>query len=245
LKKELRQQIKQDEFRSGLEQAMGWVAAHRDEVRIGVGVAVVLVAAFGALAYFQGQRTREANRAYADAMAAFEAPVAGELPPGADRPSGQVFATAEDKYKTAAAAFEGVARRYGSLEAGARARYYAALARIELGQYGDAEKALRELQTRGGKGVLPDLARLGLAEVYRRSGETDKAVDAYRSVASDPSTTLPRDHALRELAGTLEDARRFGEARKAYEELLREFPASVYADEARRRADYLAGAETS
>jgi len=245
LKKELRQQIKQDEFASGLEQALAWVAGHRDEVRIGVGVAVVVAAAFGAVAYFQGQRAREANRAFEDAMAAFEAPVAAQLAPGADRPSGQVFATAEDKYKTAAAAFEGVVRRYGSLEAGSRARYYAALSRIELGQYADAEKALRELQTAGGKGLLPDLARLGLAEVYRRSGETDKAVDVYRSVMSDPATTLPRDLALREMAGTLEDARRFAEARKAYLELLQEYPASVYASEARSRADYLAGAESS
>lgn len=245
MKKELRQQIKQDEFASGLEQTLAWISTHRDEVRIGVGLAVVLAAAFGALAYFQGQRLREANRAFEDAMAAFEAPVADQLAPGADRPPGQIFATAEDKYKTAAAAFEGVVRRYGSLEAGARARYYAALSRIELGQFADAEKSLRELQATGRNGLLPDLARLGLAQAYRRAGETDKAVEAYRSVASDPATTLPRDLALSEMAGTLDDARRFGEARKVYEELLHEYPASVYASEARSRADYLAGAESS
>jgi len=241
LKKELRQQIKQDEFTSWLEQVVGWVTSHRDEVRIGVGVAVVLAAAFLALGYFQSQRTREANRAYSEAMAAFEAPVAAEQQPGADRPSGQVFATAEDKYKTAAAAFEGVVRRYGSLDVADRARYYAALSRIELGQYADAEKALRDLQSQG-KGLLPDLARLGLAELYRRSGDTDKAVEAYRSVATDPQTTLARDTAMRELAGTLEDAHRYAEAREAYEQLLAEFPASVYASEARQRVTFLAGA---
>lgn len=244
MKKELRQQIKQNEFASGLEQALAWVTAHRDEVRIGVGVAVVLAAAFGAVAYFQGQRTREANRAFEDAMGAFKAPVAGQLAPGADRPSGQVFATAEDKYKTAAAAFEGVVRRYGSIEAGSQARYYAAISRIELGQYADAEKSLRELQKEG-RGLLLDLARFGLAELYRRAGDTDKAVDAYRSVASDPATTLPRDLALREMAGALEDARRFAQAREVYQELLQEYPASVYASEARSRAEYLAGAESS
>jgi len=244
LKKELRQQIKQDEFATSLEQAVAWVAAHRDEVRIGVGVAVVLGAAFLALGYFQSQRTREADRAFAEAMAAFDAPVAAEQQPGADRPTGQVFATDEDRYKTAAAAFEGVVRRYGSLDVGDRARYYAALSRVELGQYGDAEKALRELQSRG-QGLLPDLARLALAELYRRSGETDKAVEAYRSVVTDPETTLARDTAMRELAGTLEDAHRYAEAREAYEQLLAEFPASVYASEARQRASFLAGAGSS
>jgi tetratricopeptide (TPR) repeat protein len=242
LKKELRQQIKQDEFASWLEQALAWVTSHRDEVRIGGGVALVLVAAFGALAYFQGQRTREANQAFEDAMAAFEAPVAAQLAPGADRPAGQVFATADEKYKTAAAAFEGVVRRFGSLDVGSRARYYGALCRFELGQYADAEKALKELQSGQGKPLVSDLARLGLAQVYRRSGEVDKAVDAYRSIASDPQTTLPRDYALREMAGTLEDARRYADARQAYQELLQEFPASVYAGEARQRSEYLASA---
>ena len=58
---------------------------------------------------------------------------------------GQVFATAEDKHKTAAAAFEGVERRYGSSAVGLRAKYYAAISRIALKQYGEAEKSLKDL----------------------------------------------------------------------------------------------------
>jgi tetratricopeptide (TPR) repeat protein len=243
LKRELRREIKQDEFASWLETIIGWVDAHRDEVRIGVGVGVVLLAAFGALAYFQSHRAREAERAYQDALAAFEAPVTTELDPGAERPSGQVFATAEDKFKTAAAAFEGVSRRYGSMDLGVRARYYAALSRIELGQYAEAEKTLRELQGAGGDELVPELSRLALAGLYRRSGETDRAVEAYRGVASSPQTTLPRDYALSCLAATLEDAERYVEARAVYRELVEEFPSSVYAARARARADYLQTAE--
>jgi tetratricopeptide (TPR) repeat protein len=242
LKRELRREIKQDEFASWLEKVIGWTDEHRDEVRIGVGVGVVLLAAFGALAYFQGHRAREAERAYEDALTAFHAPVATELPAEAERPAGQVFATADEKYKTAAAAFEGVARRYGSLELGTRARYYAALSRIELGQFAEAEKTLRELQG-AGDGMVSELSRLALAGLYRRSGEPDRAVEVYRSVASNPQTLLPRDQALNGLAGTLEDAGRYAEARAAYRELVEQFPASVYAARARARADYLETAE--
>jgi hypothetical protein len=240
LKKELREEIKQDEFASGLEKAVEWIAAHRDEVRIGAGVAVVLLAAVGAVAYFQGQRAREADRAFRDALTTFEAPVASELPPGAERPAGQVFATAEEKYKTAAAAFEGVERRFGSSKAGLRAKYYAALARIELGQYKEAEKALREIQATGA-GLEPELARVALASLYRRSGETDKAVETYRGLATNPSANVPRDFALLSAAQTLEDAKRWAEARAAYRQVFEEFPASVYAADARARAEYLQG----
>ncbi len=239
MKKELRREIKEDEFASLLEKVFIWGSSHRDELRIGIGVGVVLLAAFGALTYFQSHRTAEAERAFRDALDAFEAPVASEIPTGADRPAGQVFATAADKYKTAAAGFEGVTRRYGSSDIGTRAKYYAALARIELEQYAEAEKALRELVAPGPDVLVPDLARVALGGLYRRSGETDQAVEAYRSVVSNPTASMPGDYALQCIASTLEDAGRWAEARAAYRELVEQFPASVYAAPARARAEYL------
>lgn len=245
MKRELKEQIKQDEFATGLEKAAAWAGAHRDELRIGGSVALVLLAAVGALAYFRSQRTQEAERAYEDALATYAAPVTAALAPGADRPSGQLFASEEDKYKTAAAAFEGVARRYGSSALGLRAEYYAALSRMELKQYAEAEKGLKEVQVKAGGELEGELARLALANLYRRSGQTDKAVEAYRGLASNPTASLPRDYALLLLATTLEEAKRFDEARRAYRQLAEDFPTSVYAAQARTRADYLQAAKTS
>ena len=239
MRKELKDQIRQDELTTGLEQAAAWAARHRDELRIGGLVFLVLAGAALAITHVREQRLREGERALRDALTTFESPVASELPPGAERPAGQVFLSAEEKYKTAAAAFEGVARRYPSSTAGVRATYFGALSRLELGQYAEAEKALKELQERGA-GLEPDLARLALADCYRRSGQVDKAVEAFRSFASNPSASLPRDQALMSAAQTLEDARRFAEARAAYRQLTEEFPASVFAAQARARADYLA-----
>lgn len=241
MKKELKDEIKQDEFASWLEQAWAWAGRHRDELRIGALVLLVLGGAGYAIAHFREQRVREADRAFAEAVTTFQAPLASELPPGADRPQGPVFASAEEKYKTAAAAFEGVERRYASSPAGVRAKYFAALSRMELGQYAEAEKSLKEIQARGA-GLEPDLARLALADLYRRNGQLDKAVEAYSTFASNSAASLPRDYALVSAARALEDARRFGEARATYRQLVEEFPASVYAPEARTRAEYLATA---
>lgn len=238
MKKEHRDEIKQDELMSGLEKAATWAVAHRDELRIGAGVFVVVLAAAGAVAYFQGQRAKEADRAFRDALTTFEAPVASELAAGADRPAGQVFATGEEKYKTAAAAFEGVERRFGSSKTALRAKYYAALSRVQLGQNAEAEKALKEVSAQGA-GLEPELARLALADLYRRSGQVDKAVESYRGMATNPTANVPRDYALLSAAQALEDAKRWPEARAAYRQVYEDFPASVFATEARARVEYL------
>lgn len=240
MKKELRKQIKQDEFVSGLERAMSWMAAHRDEVRITAIVALIVAVAASGLAYFQSKRTHEAEQAFAEALETFKAPVAAELPEGFQKPPGPVFASAAEKYRKAAAAFDGIERKYSSLTVGWRARYYGALCRVELGDAEEARKAFSEIAARKeGKALEPALARLALADLYRRSGQVDKAVDAYRQLAEDASLPLPRDHALMSMARTLEEARRIPEARGAYRRLSEEFPGSVYAAEARQRASYL------
>lgn len=240
MKKELKQQIKRDEFVSGIEHAASWASSHRSEVRIGLGVAAVVAAAAAALVYVQGNRAREAETAFRDAVTIYQAPLTAEIQTGADKPSGQVFATAEEKYKTAAAAFDGVERRFGTLAVAERARYYAALCRVELGQYPEAEKALRAIASRRDNTRLePALARLALADLLRRQGQVDKAVEEYRAIAGDGGLPVPRDFALMSLAGTLEDAKRMAEAGAAYKRLTEEFPASVYAAEARRKAGFL------
>ena len=240
MKRELKEQIRRDELVTGFQNAAAWAKAHEHELKIAIGVAVVVGAAAGGLAYVQGSRQREGERAFMEAVAIYEAPVASELPPGADRPTGPVFPSAEEKYKTAAAAFDGVERRHATLPVAVRAGYYAALSRIELKQYGEAEKALRALAERkDGARLEPALARLALADLHRRQGQVDKAVEEYRALAGDPGFPLPRDYALMSLAGTLEDAKRLAEAVAAYKRLTEEFPASVYAGEARRKADYL------
>jgi tetratricopeptide (TPR) repeat protein len=242
LKKELKEQIKQDEFASGLEKAFAWAQAHKDELRIGGGVALVLLAVVGGIIHFRSQRALEADRAFRDALASFQAPVAGDLPPGSQPPGGTTYPNAQEKYKTAAAAFEGVERRYGSSEVGVQAEYYAALARIELKQYAEAEKALKDVQARG-TGLLPELARYAMAGLYRNSGQTDKAVELYRSLATNPRGSIPPDFALWSAATTLDDAKRWAEARRTYRQLVEQFPASLYSAQARSRAEYLETAQ--
>lgn len=239
MKKELKQQIKQDELRTGFEHASAWAVTHRDELRVtAIVVAVVLLAAVGYGSYRSHQRA-SAERAFDEALTIFHAPVAGE--PGAAQAAGTVYATKAEKEQKAASAFGEVAKRYGSSPSGRRARYYAALANLDLGKTAEAEAELKDLSTKGDDPLLRDLARLALADLYRSSGRFDQALEGYRRIADDAGAVVPRDHALMRVGATLEDAKRAPEAIQAYRRVVEEFPSSVYLTDAKTRILYLGG----
>ena len=242
MRRELKRQIKQDELRTGLEKASHWMGEHSREVQV---TAVAVVVLFGAALLVQSFRARQdaaAEAAFSKAIETFHAPVATELATSAERPA-VTYPTREEKYRKALSEFEAV-EKSASGEMRQRARYYAALSRLELGEVAPAEKTLTELAARRDKDdLVPSLARLALADLHRRNGQPQKAIEAYQKMLEDSSFLLPRDHALLKLAAAQEDAARLEEARTSYERLVQEYPGSVYAGEARQRAEYLKSAQ--
>jgi hypothetical protein len=243
LRKELKRQIKEDELVSGFERVALWLQTNQQAaLKVGLAILVVVAGAWG-YATWQQRRTTQAEAAFADALMIFDAPLRSELPPQAQLPLGQpVFESAGEKYKQAAAAFDGVERQYGGHPVALRARYFGALARAEAGETAQAQKLLEEIAGKSGPGLEPALAKLALAEQLRKAGQPGKAAEAFAKLVDDPKWPLPKDHALMELAQAQEEMKKTSEARATYKRIADEFPASVYAAEARRRAENLGSA---
>lgn len=239
MKKELKQQIKQDELRTGFEHAAAWVSTHRDEARVTIIALAVLGLAAVGFGSYRSHRQAAAEKAFDEALTIFHAPVTGQ--PNPNQVGGTAYATRAEKYQKAASAFADIAKSNGSSTTGHRARYYAALANLELGKTAEAEAELKELSTGGDDALIRGLARLALADIHRSHRRWDLAVEGYRKILDDSGSAVPRDYALMRLASTLEEAERAPEALSAYLRLIEEFPSSVYVSDAKRRHEYLGG----
>ncbi|MGE0454151.1 MAG: tol-pal system YbgF family protein [Vicinamibacteria bacterium] len=243
MKREFKRQIREDEVRSSMEHAYEFVVRNQRQVSIAaVALALLGLGVWGARTW-QERQTQAAELAFSDAMRIYLTPTVAEVPEGAGS-TVTPFATKAEKLTKAIAAFDGVDRAHGSSASGRRARYFAAVARLEAGDSKQAEEALKQLALAGAT-LESGLARLALADLYRRAGQVEKAVETLRQIVDAPASEVPRDAALLELGATYEAAQRPAEARAAYERLTKDFPSSVYAAEARRRADFLETAVAS
>lgn len=241
MRRELKRQIKHDELQTGLQAAAVWVREHSREVQVTALAVAVLFGAGMLVQNFRDRQDSTAQAAFSKALETYHAPVATELPAGAERPA-TTYNTREEKYRKALSEFEAV-EKTSSGEMRQRARYYTALTRAELGDAAAAEKSLTEIASHREKDdLVPSLARLALADLQRRNGQGQKAIDGYRQMLDDPSFLLPRDYVLLKMANAQEEANNLKEARASYERLVQEYPGSVYAGEARQRADYLQAA---
>ncbi|MGA2569810.1 MAG: coatomer subunit epsilon, partial [Terracidiphilus sp.] len=82
-----------------------------------------------------------------------------------------------------------IAHDYGWLPAGSRARYFAGVTYIELGQNGKAEPELKAAAGSWDRN-LANLAKLALAGLYRQSSRDSEAVALYNEIAAKPSATV-------------------------------------------------------
>jgi tetratricopeptide (TPR) repeat protein len=243
LDKELRKELRRDELAEALGGARSFFATS-SAAKPALAVTLLFLALW-ALYAAQQYRAARAESAFTKAAQFFSAPV-NPTALAKDLESFRAFKTAREKYEKALGEFDAVASSYGSQPASRRARYYAALCRLELGGLGDAadaaevtkaEEALKTIGAiRDASALEPALARLTLAERALRAGRAAEAVTAFENLVNDAGSGVPKDRALFGLGEAFDAAGQRDKAKNAYQDLANKFPESPYAAEARAKA---------
>jgi hypothetical protein len=210
-----RHALKQDRLVEATRSGVDWFQGHRSRVIQAAVAAVVLLAlVVGALVVYN-QRSAAANLAFGEAMDTYSAPLAQPGQPPS--PGERTFPTAAARAKLANQQFTQVADKYGFLEAGKSARYFAGLTAIDLNQAGQAETSLKQVAD-GHDAALASLAKLALANLYQQLNRNSEAVVLYNQLIAKPTTTVPADAAKLQLASLYEKTNP-AEANKIYAQL--------------------------
>jgi tetratricopeptide (TPR) repeat protein len=227
------QEMKRDPLVENVERSYEFLARHLKTILMAFGALVAVSLVVVLVWVWRAQQAEKASESLAHAQMVSQAPagVAEPEPDNLDNPS---YADEAARREAARAAFQTVVDEHGGTAA-------AQVARLYLGQMaaqdGDTARA-RELwhEVTGAPGALGGQAWRNLLALDRSEGRIDEALEELQEMRGDSDGPLPGDVVLFEMAQTYEAADREDEAVAAYQDLLEEYPDSVFSDIAQQRA---------
>jgi tetratricopeptide (TPR) repeat protein len=234
---ETRRQLKEDRFSKVTFEAAGsaahWSVEHQAKLITAV-IAVVVIAAiaFGGW-YYVNQQDEKASAELSTAVRTFDTPVRPAGVPA--QPGYGSFASSDERATAARKQFQAIVDNYPHTHTADMARYFVGLASAQLNDNAAAERNLQEAAGSSN----PDLAALGkfaLASVYRAEKKDRQALDLYKQLIDKPTIVVSKATAQLELAGFYESRQKPDEAKKIYDQVAKDNPASEAASIAQRRA---------
>ncbi len=190
-----RHALKNDKFAQAAADSASWVSGHRSGVLRWVIVGgIALVVVIGAF-IFWNLRSTAADTALGAAMDTYNAPLAQ---PGLPVGNG-IYASSADRTKAANSQFAAVAKDYGWMPQGAKAKYFLGITDGEMGQNASAETELKDASGAWDRN-LANLAKRALAGLYRQTSRDSQAIDIYNALVAKPSETVPAVVAQLDLA---------------------------------------------
>ena len=237
MRAETRHQLKQDRFSKvtleAAENAAHWTVEHQAKL-IAAAVAVVVIAAvaFGGW-YYVNTQDEKASAELSTAVRTFETPVRPAGVPA--QPGYDSFASTQERATAARKQFQAIADKYPHTHTADMARYFVGLASAQLGDNAAAERSLQEAAA-SSNADLAALGKFALASVYRAENKGTQAVDLYRQLIDKPTIVVSKATAQLELAGFYEAQKKPDEAKRIYDQVAKENPATEAASLAQRRA---------
>jgi TolA-binding protein len=231
-----RKELKQDKIHDAIEHGAEAVYSHSQLVGVLVGMALAAALVYGGWRFYTDHQTVLASAALDEAMKVYNAPL---RQPNVPVEAGELaYNDVQTRAQEASQKFAAVADKYSSTNPGKLARYYQALALLDLERQNQALESLKKIAG-GGDKELSAMAQYQTATIYARTGRTDEAAKAYRTVADLKSALVPRPLVLLELADLLRQSNP-AEATKIYQQVKKEYPSPTISERADRGLDMLA-----
>jgi TolA-binding protein len=227
LRAETRHQLKQDRFSratiGAAEATVHWSVEHKSKVMVGAIITLVVVAASVGGWYYLSQQDLKASMELSQAIRVLDTPLRPEgVPAQPDFPS---FASAKERATEAHKKLQAIVDKYPHTRSSEMARYFLGLTSVTLGDNAAAERELKTVASSHNDDLSP-LAKFALASFCRNNNRTKEAIDFYKQLIDKPTRTVGKVTAQLELAATYQADQQPLEAKRTYEQVQKENPAS-------------------
>ena len=136
----------------------------------------------------------------------------------------------KERYEKAIVEAQKTYDQYRSLPIGNIALYYVGLSQEGLGDTAKATQSLQEVSQRGDASIKA-VAQFALGAIYKKHGQTQKAIDAYKQLYD--SGGYSKAAVAYELGSLYEANKQPDQAKDFYQKLVSEFPDSPFRQNAR------------
>ena len=240
MRAETRHQLKEDRFSKATlhaaEQTVHWTVEHQSKLLIaGIVVAVVALIGFGGW-YYMNSQDEKASIELGGATRILEQQVRPAGVPA--QPGFPSFASVQERATEARKQFQTIVDKYPHTRTADMARYFVGLTSSQLADYAAAERNLQEVAKSSNKD-LAALAKFALASVFRAENKDAQAIDLYKQLIDKPTTTVNKITVQLELAQFYEGRQKPDEAKRIYDQIQKENPATEAASLAQQRANKL------
>ena len=227
MRAETRHQLKQDRFSratiDAAESAAHWSVAHKNKLIAAAVVVAVVAAGVAGAWYYLNQQDQKASLEMSQAVRTLNTPVRPpNMPPQPEAPS---FASGAERATAAHKQFQAIVDKYPYTHAAGFARYFLGVTSADLGDNAAAERGFQKVISSGDNDVAA-LAKMALASVDRNTSRNKQAIELYKQLAAKPTSTVGKVTAQIELAATYKADNQPLEAKRIYETIQKENPAS-------------------
>jgi len=224
---ETRHQLKQDAFSrvtiGAAEKTADWTVEHRSTLIISAIVAALVVAGvIGGWAYLNAQ-DQKASLELSAAVRTMETQL--RAPGTPEQPDFPTFTSAKERAEAAKKQFQAIVDKYPHTRTSDMAHYFLGVTAQTLSDNAAAERNFKDVAS-GGNREVASIAKNALAALYGQTSRQKEAIALYQELINKPTTAVSKATAQLQLAELYQNSNQPLDAKRMYEQIKKENPAS-------------------
>jgi len=224
---ETRHQLKQDAFSrvtiGAAEKTADWTVEHRSTIIISAAVAVILVAGVIGGWYYLNAQDQKASLELTAAVRTMETQL--RAPGTPEQPDFPTFTSAKERAEAARKQFQAIVDKYPHTRTADMAHYFVGVTAQTLSDNATAERNFKDVAS-GGNREVASIAKDALAALYGQTGRQKEAIALYQELINKPTTAVSKAAAQLQLAELYQNSNQPLDAKRMYEQIKKENPAS-------------------